>query len=324
VPNPFNDADLEIGYAGTLTWCRDSWAKAASYRVARGYFYVSRFHAAHASTASARLAWRPVLEKFDARRDTFLESVGEPERSPDQLVVYYGRVSNERLLGSGVRLDDVLLLKEGVVVQEAPDWLAFRFNNKDLFVAATPLRHFVSWEGIAQIGAALGDGSGVRLWGRVYKQRVTVRGAHGDEFLVRLLRCGTATHDGGSEWNRLIGAVHAGDGDFEARPDGIYGWVREPLQDDDIGVGLRSGAATWCAEKTVINGSEYATNRGYFTVSRFHRTPVGYSDHGFGWRPVLERVHDESDGLNATRWQSRPRILVGPDRSDILSVIRRE
>ncbi len=52
------------------------------------------------------------------------------------------------------------------------------------------------------------------------------------------------------------------------------------------------GAATWCQERRVVDGREYAVNRGYLTISRFHLTEPGFRGYGFSWRPVLERIEE--------------------------------
>jgi hypothetical protein len=292
VRSPYRDDDLKVGYKGSLTWCRDEWN---GKRVARGYFYVSRFHAESPQSRTDRLHWRPVLERVPfpsaARQSPAQGDPLAPVRWSRSLRAgYIGRVSNADLVGSAGDVDRQLLVESGRRLDaSAPDWLRFEFEGKTLLVAARPLRYGLSWSAIARAGAALGDDSEVTVGPRRYRQSATVVGAKGERYRVRLLRCGHSTLDLGSEWNALIGGVHGGDGDFRADPDGIYGWLNPSFTDDDLGVGsTENGSATWCRETLVLDGKVFAVNRGHLTVSRFHATEISFDGTGFGWRPVLE------------------------------------
>jgi hypothetical protein len=293
---PFNDEDLHVGYQGSLTWCQENWRGTGTQRVARGYFHVSRFHAADSDLATDRLSWRPVLELVpqvhgghgESGRDT---GDSEGETSPDGAVRFRGILSSEELLGRERGVNDHIQIARGSVIGDGqPDWLQFEFQGKTLLVAARPVLHSVSWNIIAEMGAALGDESILRLRQGSHPQNRVITDLSGHRYRVRLLRCGGATLDTDSEWNRLIGAVHEGDGDFVRRRDGLYGWVEDPLSDQELYIGEEPGSATWCMERVTRNGREYAVNRGYLTVSRFHMTEPAHSGTGFGWRPVLERI----------------------------------
>jgi hypothetical protein len=205
-------------------------------------------------------------------------------------VGFVGIVSNSDLLGAAGSVDLQLNVVSGQRLDpKPPDWLKFSYEGKTLLVAARPLRYGLSWDSIARAGAALGDGSDVRVGSDSYRQDASVVGARGERYRVRLLRCGRSTLDLGSEWNALIGGIHAGDGDFRSAPQGVYGWLSPPFTDEDLGVGREAaGRATWCQETFEIGGEAFAVNRGYLTVSRFHATPTGFEGTGFGWRPVLE------------------------------------
>lgn len=292
---PFTDEDLMVGFGGSLTWCQDVWRSEPGYRVVRGYFHVSRFHAAPSHIRTDRIVWRPVLELVDSGESYGSRLGGTPaqaaEISPHQDVTYFGLLDHEELFDGGWRITDAVPLDMGVYVKDGrPSWLHFEMEGKALFVAATPVKHSLSWNAIAQAGAALGDGSIVRLAGASHVQRAEVSDAHGNRYRVRLLTCGTSTMDPDSEWNRLIGGIHIGDGDFVANADGRFGWAERALMDVDLHTGEREGAATWCQDRRVLHGREYAVNRGYLTVSRFHLTETTFRGYGFGWRPVLERV----------------------------------
>jgi len=291
---PYRDEDLTVGYKGSLSWCRDEWR---GDRVARGYFFVSRFHAAPPELRTDRLYWRPVLERVPSpspagRTSANADQATAIQWSRSMRVGYLGSVSNAALLGSAGDVDRQLNVVSGHRLDAAaPDWLKFDYEGKTLLVAARPLRYGLTWNAIARAGAALGDQSEVRIGSHRYRQDATVVSATGERYRVRLLRCGRSTLDLASEWNALIGGIHGGDGDFRADPHGVYGWLNPPFTDDDLGVGSEgNGRATWCRETLEFHGKTFAVNRGYLTVSRFHATETDFDGAGFGWRPVLEAL----------------------------------
>ncbi|HRP98252.1 MAG TPA: hypothetical protein PL143_18605 [Rhodocyclaceae bacterium] len=295
---PYDDQDLRVGYQGSLTWCQDEWR---GDRVARGYFFVSRFHAAEPELRTDRLAWRPVLERVTG--DAVLPSSagsgddanGAVVLSPTRHVAYAGRIRNADLFGTNGGIEHQLSLEDGrYTTADPPDWLHFRFKGKTLLIAARPIKHSVSWNAIAQAGAATGDGSLVRIGWRLFRQNAEVEDVRGRRYRVRLIGCGRSTLDPDSEWNALIGGVHRGDGDFLTHPGGLYGWLDPPFDDADLGIGTANGSATWCRERLDIDGKSHAVNRGFLTVSRFHATAAAFAGWGFGWRPVLEPISDDN------------------------------
>jgi hypothetical protein len=296
--DPYRDEDLKVGYGGSLTWCKERWRSGSEHRVTRGYFHVSRFHATDRSFRGERIFWRPVLELVPTGIDsgaTVPSVVAEKgQLSPHRDVRFLGIVPSQELFGEGRDLTEFVPVYAGVPVEDGmPNWLHFEFDGQALLVAQKPLRHSVSWEAIAQAGAALGDASVVRGRTSGHVQSAQVTGADGHRYRVRLLRCGSSTMDLTSEWNLLIGALHEGDGDFQSNPDGRFGWTEPRLSDLDLHIGEIDGAASWCQERETIRGREHAVNRGYLTVSRFHLTETTYRGTGFGWRPVLERIDEE-------------------------------
>lgn len=291
---PYDDQDLRVGHKGFLTWCQDEWR---GDRVARGYFFVSRFHAAEPQLRTDRLAWRPVLERMtgEAVRPSSTgsgdDANGAVVLSPTRHVTYGGRIRNADLFGANDGVEHQLSLEDGrYTTAEPPDWLRFHFQGKTLLIAARPIKYAVSWNAIARAGAATGDGSVVRIGWRLFRQNAEVADVHGRRYRVRLIGCGRSTLDADSEWNALIGGVHRGDGDFLAHPSGSYGWLDPPFDDADLGIGSTNGGATWCRERLDIDGEPHGINRGFLTVSRFHATETGFSGSGFGWRPVLEAI----------------------------------
>lgn len=291
IRSPYQDEDLKVGYKGSLTWCRDEWR---GDRVARGYFFVSRFHAAPPHLRTDRLHWRPLLERVVPAEETAAAAPRDASMqwSRSRRAGYGGRVTDAELFGPGRGFEQQVRIESGHRLDEAaPQWLRFAHEGKALLVAARPVRYGLSWSAIARAGAALGDDSEVRIGPKSYRQSATVTAANGERYRVRLLRCGRATLDLASEWNALLGGVHAGDGDFRPAPDGIYGWLDPPLSDADIGVGSAGdGTSTWCQETFERDGKTFAVNRGFLTISRYHATEIDFDGTGFGWRPVLEAI----------------------------------
>lgn len=286
-----------MGYGGSLSWCQDGWRPEPGHRVLRGYFHVSRFHAAGSHVRTDRIVWRPVLELVEIDEPNEARSgrmqAWQGETAPHRDVTFFGVVRHDQLFDPDWRITDAVLLDMGAYVDDGrPHWLHFESGTKTLLVATVPVKHSLSWDAIAQAGAALGDGSVVRLAGGSHVQQAEVTDLHGTRYRLRLLTCGESTMDPRSEWNRLIGGVHVGDGDFLASPDGRFGWIERPLTDTDLHIGALEGAATWCQERRMVRGREHAVSRGYLTVSRFHLTEPGFRGYGFGWRPVLERIED--------------------------------
>lgn len=303
VRQPYDDEALKVGLHGSLTWCQE--ARRAD-RVARGYFFVSRFHSAPPHIRTDRLAWRPVLERVEATATATATSTStstvaarpgaeaagpQAARSPSGRVGYLGVVGNAELFGPQGHIDELVRLADGRRLESGqPDWLRFHYEGRALLVAAKPVRLALSWDAIARAGAALGDGSYLRQGWRLHAQSAEVRGQDGTRYRVRLLDCGTATLDTRSEWNALLGGVHRGDGDFLPSATGVHGWLNPAFDDVALHMGFDHGSATWCRNRMTVDGDDYAVNRGFLTVSRFHATPTGFAGAGFGWRPVLEEI----------------------------------
>ncbi|MCU0963029.1 MAG: hypothetical protein MUF48_23285 [Pirellulaceae bacterium] len=291
VRRPYSDKDLNVGYHGSLTWCRDEFRGG---RVARGYFFASRFHVSPPDQRTDRLQWRPVLERIASPADPVARHWNGDQNapvqwSPSRQAGFAGTVSNDELFGPGVGIAQMISVEGGRFVGDGrPAWLRFLYDGRTLLVASQPIKQSVSWSAIAQAGAARGDAGRLRLGWKWYTQNAEVSDRHGRRYRVRLIGCGGHTMDVAAEWNALMGGIHRGDGDFVAYPEGIYGWLPQPYDDDGLAVGEGFGRATWCRETIEIGGKTHGVNRGYVTISRFHATEIGYEGSGFGWRPVLE------------------------------------
>ncbi len=297
ISDPRSDEDLAVGYGGTLSWCMEAWDRDPSYRVTRGYFLASRFHATPSALQTPRLHWRPVLEREDVTMEfggheaDLLVADEEADALVDRSTTFLGVRSNDEVFGRDGRLTNQVNLPMGIYVEGGrPDWLAFEHRGSQLLVASRAIRFGVSWEAIARAGAVRGDGSLLRVGDSEHPQDAEVVDALGTRYRVRLLECGAATMDHDSEWNALIGGLHVGDGDFRPAEDGRYGWAPISLGDTDLGIGEGLGMTTWCRNRETVQNRPYAVNRGFLTVSRFHLTETDYFDPAFGWRPVLERV----------------------------------
>jgi hypothetical protein len=291
IKNPYSDKDLKVGFHGSLNWCQES---LRGDRVARGYFFVSRFHAAEPELRTDRLYWRPVLERINsAQPQRPRHFAGNPslpvQWSPSGRVGFAGTVSSDELFGPGVGIGRLVPVDDGTFLEFGrPDWLRFVYQGKSMLVAAKPVRYGLSRDAIVRAGAALGDDSTVRLGWRSFRQNAEVKDLAGARYRVRLLKCGSSTLDMQSEWNALMGGVHRGDGDFLGYPLGAFAWLPQTFDDQTLHVGIRDGGATWCQDTLSIDGKSHGVNRGFMTISRFHATESSFAGSGFGWRPVLE------------------------------------
>ena len=191
IKRPYTDKDLKVGFHGSLNWCQES---LRGERVARGYFFVSRFHAAEPALRTDRLHWRPVLERINAvpspslRR--FAGNANLPVRwSPSGRVGFAGVVSSDDLFGPGVGIGRLVPVEGGTYLELGrPDWLRFVYQGKSILVAAKPIKYGLSRDDIVQAGAALGDDSKVRVGWRSFRQDAEVKDLAGKRYRVRLLK----------------------------------------------------------------------------------------------------------------------------------------
>ena len=291
IRRPYDNEDLKVGFRGSLSWCVDRIDNDS--RVMRGYYFVSRFHAGQPMFRGERVYWRPVLEKVSkdsSSVELFEQSVKQV--SPDGEVFYYGVISNDKLLGEGNKISDLVGFYDGKEHEGGmPDWLKFYYKGQFLLVAAQSVRHSLSWNSLAKEGLVTGENTKVRVGMRRYSQDKTVADIEGRRYRVRLIQCGESTLDHKSEWNRLIGGIVQPDGDFGRFPS-LYGWLDSPYVPESLNLHTDRGAATWCKENMSIYDQKHGINRGYLVPSRFHATPADFRGWGFGWRPVLQLIDD--------------------------------
>ncbi len=232
-------------------------------------------------------------------------------------VAYLGEVDGEELFGpGGTLLDHVQPVcgdgePEGTIHEATPAWLQLEYRIDDysrtVLVAKKPLMNEVSWNAVARAGAALGDGSSVRVGHRSFEQNAILTDPLGRRYRVRLMRCGQSTTAPFSEWNLLVGGVHEGDLDFRGER---YGWLEPPYSDEDLKVGYE-GSLNWCRELWLAGRGERVV-RGYFNVSRFHATAPGFKGGRIFWRPILELVEPDAE-QRPLPFEARPE--VSPNRA---------
>ncbi len=302
---PYQDKDLFVGHEGSLNWCMDKWKDFPEHKVLRGYFFVSRWHVALKNISTDRIFWRPVLELIDSSNDKFSSSLlkEKPLKEREEIrlsfeepsVDFFGEFKNENLFEEDFEIAKYLNLYSGRYLEKNfPNWLHFEIDGKEVLVAKKPIKYSLSWEDIARVGAALGDGSKVLIDDVSYSQNATVKDKNGKLYRVRLLSCGNRTLDNLSEWNLLIGGVHKGDYNFNSLSNDIFSRFYPLYSDKELNLGFLNenikGLSSWCKEREIIDNFPYATNRGFLVVSRFHLTETSFSGIGFGWRPVLELI----------------------------------
>ncbi|MEP7281104.1 MAG: hypothetical protein ABI696_03905, partial [Rubrivivax sp.] len=118
INRPYSDEDLKVGYHGSLTWCQDAY-RGSTERVARGYFFVSRVHAADPDVRTDRLHWRPILER--RRAATAAPDTGAlgTQWGPSGRVAYEGVVPSDRLFGPAKGIGDQLSVDESLLIGDS-------------------------------------------------------------------------------------------------------------------------------------------------------------------------------------------------------------
>lgn len=201
---------------------------------------------------------------------------------------YFGLVSSSELI-NGDSLASLVGLTAGTSQFSTTNWLKFAYKGKVLFVAQKPIRHSLSWDNINSVGAATGT------------KQVAIKSLN---YKVRLLQGAltnpsenNATDRGakGSEWNRLMLAVHEQVKNKNwAYPDYVESDIQDfgtYFTDADLITNSSSGngSYSWCQE-TAKSDSPGRVIRGYngVSVSAWFTSSNVYAN--FGWRPVLELV----------------------------------
>lgn len=201
---------------------------------------------------------------------------------------YFGLVTASEMI-TGDALAVLVGITQGTSQFSTTNWLKFAYKGKVLFVAQKPVRYNLSWDSINSVGAVMGT------------KQVAIKSLN---YKVRLLKGALtnpseneATDRGakGSEWNRLMLAVHEQvknknwaypayvEGDIQDF--GTYFTDADLLTNSSFG----NGSYSWCQETTKSNSS-YRVIRGDNGVSYsiWYTSSSVYAY--YGWRPVLELI----------------------------------
>lgn len=203
---------------------------------------------------------------------------------------FFGETSVSDLI-TGDALSSAVGMSVGTSQFSNENWLKFSYKGNIQFIAKKPIRSYVVWGHINNVGC-------------VYGTKIISIAGH--SFRVRLIQ-GTNTNtpenyvtnaDGDinhySEWNRLILPLHirAKDGSWgypnNIEPDLEYWGIDYDDTDLLTVTAAGSGSRTYCQERTA---GTIAVCRGVVDASLSQ--PAGFDRAGQvhdGWRPVLELV----------------------------------
>jgi hypothetical protein len=199
--------------------------------------------------------------------------------------LFLGEVSNEHIFGTGKNILEYFN-PTGINQNENTDFLKFQDKSGSiLFIAKTPVKHSVSWDSVnggSDVQEPNNAESGV--YGAMQKV------IDGETYKIRLLKgassnpysgSGTARHKN-SEWDDLlVELVSASVGYTDATLMTNY----------DRG----NGSLSWVQEQNPAYHSLHSdrVNRGYYGVSVFNSSHSSGTLSDYGWRPVLELIHQE-------------------------------
>lgn len=201
---------------------------------------------------------------------------------------YFGLVTSSELI-NGDSLASLVGLTAGTSQFSAVNWLKFAYKGKVLFVAQKPIRNNLSWDNINAVGAVTGTKQ-VAIKSLNYKVRLP-QGALTNPSETNTTDRGAK----GSEWNRLMLAVHE---QVKNKNWAYPAYVESDIQ--DFGTYLTdadlitnsssgNGSYSWCQE-TAKNDSSYRVVRGTLGVSSLYWSTSSTVTADSGWRPVLELV----------------------------------
>lgn len=201
---------------------------------------------------------------------------------------YFGLVSSSELI-TGDSLASSVGLTAGTSQFSTTNWLKFAHKGKVLFVAQKPIRYYLSWDNINAVGAVTGTKQ-VAIKSLNYKVRLP-QGALTNPSETNTTDRGAK----GSEWNRLMLAVHE---QVKNKNWAYPAYVESDIQ--DFGTYLTdadlitnsssgNGSYSWCQE-TAKNDSSYRVVRGTLGVSSVYWSTSSTVTADCGWRPVLELV----------------------------------
>lgn len=207
-------------------------------------------------------------------------------------VEFLGVVETEDFI-DGPALATLVNLETGTEHNNQNGWLHYILDGKELYVSMKPLRRGISWDTLHELGLVFGEKT-IELNDSTFKVRL-LKGISGPPRMMGGSYDPKWARD--SEWNLLMYPVHWGHhidlNNNVAQQVGEY--VNDEflgLSDYDLGVHHRisEGTRTWCQEQY----KGLSIQRGMFGVSYCTKYAPSQVRDSFGWRPVLEKVEDNS------------------------------
>lgn len=198
---------------------------------------------------------------------------------------FHGEVPTTELI-TGNALASLIGLTDGEVFHSTEPWLHFTLDGKILYVAKKPYRWEISWDILSAVNAVNGSRI-ITVAGNPYKIRL-LKGANADPIGEPTSRFNPESA-WGSEWNRLMYRIAAGNPDdvFDSgEPHGD--WAQYTDEDLILTSNFGNGYNTWCQEAGP-NGSTYV-QRGGEGVTWLSESLSWNAGSANAWRPVLELV----------------------------------
>jgi hypothetical protein len=229
-----------------------------------------------------------IQEKFEDFEIISNGPIGSMEENSVDLgkgCLFLGEVSTQHIFGTGKNIleyfDPI-----GINQNVNTDYLKFQDKNGSiLFIAKTPVKHSVSWDSInggSDVQEPNNAESGV--YGAMQKV------IDGETYKIRLLKGASSNPSSGtgiarhknSEWDDLLVALVSAS----------VGYTDSTLITNyDCG----NGSLSWVQEQNPAYHSLHSdrVNRGYYGVSVFNSSHSSGTLSDYGWRPVLELIHQE-------------------------------
>jgi len=196
----------------------------------------------------------------------------------DSTAGFYGEVASSDLI-DGNGLASLVGLSAGISQYSTIGWLKFAYQDKIVYVAKKPIRYYLSWEALYNLGLVYGtDDYGIVPLSTPVNQYTTVT-IDTHTYVVRLMKL----FDEDPVIDATIG------GDVTALLGGLVNDWGLYTEDEITVPGTANGDAPWAQETPDSN-----TNNRYLNTSgridSFTTKGSTYATSYAGWRPVLELV----------------------------------
>ena len=212
----------------------------------------------------------------------------------DLITGFYGEVPGSEFITYEALATEVGLSAGTLVNNDESAWLKYSLDSRVVYVAKKPARYGLFWQDIANVNAVYDTASSasVTINGKRYQVTLLKGAASDPSFDVSGY---DLPESNGSEWNRLLYPVHAGDHTVEWNPIAHSDPNVEPFgswaqyTDADLVVYFRTGDGNyqWTQEQSGTVG--YYVNRGHMGITSFRYNHTTISNHA-GWRPVLRLI----------------------------------